>query len=80
MPAAMSAYTAPQNPHKSGSLLAFPHKKPTNETTLSGTRRHGCYHGPVSLLTSLYAGEADRPCSPLQAPEEETGLLLTGRL
>jgi len=32
---------APQNPHKSGSG-GVPHNNPTDETTLSGIRRHGC--------------------------------------
>jgi hypothetical protein len=34
-----------------------PHWKPTDKTGLHGTRRHGCYHGRVSLLTSMNAVE-----------------------
>src|ERR1022692_769769 len=33
------------------------HWQPTDKTGLRGTRRHGCYHAHISLLTSMNAGE-----------------------
>src|SRR5208282_4834534 len=66
-------FTPPQNPHKSASAVDGPHKNPTYKTALSGTRRHGCYHGLVSpgtplcrqdrvtLLTAPGAPGRDRP-------------------
>ena len=47
---------AHKNPTSPGSRAVY-HEKPTDKTGLRGTRRHGCYHGHVSLLTSMYAGE-----------------------
>ncbi len=47
----VSWWRPPARPTKSPQVRvpsAFPHKKPTDETALFGTRRHGCYHGPVS--------------------------------
>ena len=35
-------WMSPQNPHKSASAAGGPHKNPTYETALPGTRRHGC--------------------------------------
>ena len=35
-------FTPPQNPHNSVSAASGTHKKPTDETALPGTRRHGC--------------------------------------
>jgi hypothetical protein len=40
--APFSPRASPQNPHKSASAAGGPHKNPTYETALSGTRRHGC--------------------------------------
>ena len=35
-------FAPPQNPHNSVSAAGGTHKKPTDETALPGTRRHGC--------------------------------------
>jgi hypothetical protein len=35
-------HLAPQKSHKSGSGRVGPHRNPTDETALPGTRRHGC--------------------------------------
>jgi hypothetical protein len=37
-----SSRSSPQNPHNSGSAAMAPHRKPTDETALPGTRRHRC--------------------------------------
>ena len=37
----------PAKPHKYASRR-LPHKNPTDETALCGTRRHGCKHDPLS--------------------------------
>ena len=67
-PAARVCLEAPQIPHKSA-LRRRPHTKPTDETGLRGIRRHGCYNGGVSLLTSVNAGEqGSRTCCGIVVP------------
>ena len=51
--ASREAHKIPTSPRSGGPH----HWKPTDKTVLRGTRRHGCYHGHVSLLTSMNAGE-----------------------
>lgn len=46
----------PAKAHKSAHWRSPP-LEPTDKTGLRGTRRHGCYHGHIGLLTSMNAGE-----------------------
>ena len=82
-------YVAACSPHKiptSPGSGDDPHKIPMDKTALSGTRRHGCYHGRVSpdrplcrqsgltVLTAAGAPGSDRP-----PPKRLVDLTRTGR-